>query len=151
MVHCGQKTTMKIFLSVPFTSRALPDNTLDPDYEQQMRFVIRSLADAGHSVFCALEYTNWTFGGLTPPEEELQKDLQEIEVCDKMIVYLEERVSSGVQLELGYAYAKDKTIEVYQEGKASWSNAAFVKLSGNTATAITGLDDFVQKVIANNT
>lgn len=141
---------MKIFLSVPFTSRALPDDTLDPDYERQMRFVIRSLTEAGHTVFCALEHANWTFGGLTPPEEELQKDLQEIELCDKMIVYLEERVSSGVQLELGYAYAKGKRIEVYQEGKASWSNAAFVKLSGNTATAITGIDDFAQKAIANN-
>lgn len=142
---------MNIFLSVPFTSRALPDKTLDPDYERHMRAVIAALTDAGHTIFCALEHANWTFGGSTPPEEELKKDLDELGACEKMIVYLEERVSSGVQLELGYAYAKGKMIEIYQEGKATWSNAAFAKLSGNTSTPIAGLEEFVAKVVANNT
>lgn len=141
---------MKLFLSVPFTSRALPDGTLEPQYEEAIRSLIESLRRAGHEVFCALEHAQWTFGGLTPPEQELAKDFEEISACNKMIVYLEERVSAGIQLELGYAYAAGIQIEAYQEGKAAWSNAAFVKLSGSAFTTVSTIDDFVASVVANN-
>lgn len=128
----------------------MPDGSLDPEYEKHVKLLISSLRNNGYTVFCALEHANYSFGGLTPPEEEFQKDLDEITSSDKMIVFLEERVSAGVQLELGFAYAKDVAIEIYQDGKPAWSNIAFSRLSGNVLKEVLNFEDFTNSVIKNH-
>lgn len=138
---------MKLFLSVPFTSRALPDKSLDPAYETLIRDLLSGLRDSGHEVFCALEHAHYSFGGLTPPEEEFEQDLAAIDSSDVMIVMLEERVSSGIQLELGYAYAKGIELDMFQVGKPTWSNIGFSKLSGKAIEQVLDEKDFALKVL----
>ena len=116
---------MKIFLVVPFSSRVAEGGEVEPSYRKTIEGLIAQLRAHGRSVFCALEYADWRIGGLTTPEAELGHDLAEIDSSDLLVVLLEERISAGIQLECGYAYAKGKDIAAYQIGKPAWSNAAF--------------------------
>lgn len=142
---------MKIFLSIPFTSRVDSAGNVEPEYRSIIENLLATLRSHEHEVFCALEHTGWIFGGTTPPEEEFRKDLEEINNSDKLIILLEERVSAGVQLETGYAFAKDKEIEIYQIGKAAWSNLAFSRLSGQGIIAVKDVPDFVAQAKTHNT
>lgn len=140
---------MNIFLSVPFSSRIIHEG-VEPAYREQVEKLIAALREKGHSVFCALEYVRWTLGGLTDPEAEFKKDISEIDKADKIIVLLEERISAGIQLENGYAFAKKKLIETYQIGKPAWSNIAFARLNKHEIIVVEGIADFVNQAIKNN-
>ncbi len=89
-------------------------------------------------------------GGFGAPHEEFKHDFEQIDACDKMIVLMEERVSAGVQIECGYAYARGKNIEVYQIGKPAWSNQTFAQVNGHEIILVQSVDDFVEKALARN-
>jgi nucleoside 2-deoxyribosyltransferase len=137
---------MKLFLSVPFSSRCDTNGVVFKEYREPLERLLVALRAAGHEVFCAVEYTDWQLGGTTSPAEELQHDFEQIDWADVVIVLLEERVSSGIQLESGYAYAKGKPIDVYQIGKASWSNQAFGKLNGHEIYGVDSIEAFTDAV-----
>ncbi|HSX04950.1 MAG TPA: nucleoside 2-deoxyribosyltransferase [Candidatus Saccharimonadales bacterium] len=141
---------MKLFLAAPFSSRVDSLGNVEPAYRQSMEQLIASLREHEHQVFCALEYAGWKMGGLSAAEEEFKHDLQEIDAAEKMLVLLEERLSAGAQLEIGYAFAKNKRLQIYQIGTPAWSNAAFSRLSGHEIRAVQDIDDFATQVIANN-
>ena len=141
---------MKIFLSTPFSSRVDSDGSVIPEFRQSIEQLLIDLRAVGHQVFSALEYTNWKIGENVAPDEEFRIDLREIDTSDKVICLLEERVSAGVQLELGYAYAKGKQLEIYQIGKSAWSNLAFSAAVGCGLEPVENIDDFVTKAIKNN-
>jgi len=141
---------MKIFLSVPFTSRVDESGQVEASYRSIIEDLIKTLRSNEHEVFCALEHTGWKFGGMTSPEEEFQADLAEIDKTNQMIVLLEERISSGVQLESGYAFAKGKTVEMYQIGKPAWSNVGFSRLSGRGIIPVKDVADFARLVKDHN-
>ncbi len=142
---------MRIFLSIPFSSKVDPDGRVTADYRAAIEDLLVSLRKADHVVFCALEHARWSLGGVKLPEAELQKDFDEIDNTDKLIILLEERVSAGVQLENGYAFAKKKEMEIYQIGQASWSNLAFGRLSGVNNIPVDDVDKFVYQVKLKNT
>ena len=141
---------MKLFLSVPFSSQVDDSGKVHAEYRQKMEKLIGQLRGRDHDVFCALEYAQWQIGGMASPEQELRHDFEQIEQSDKVIVLLEERVSAGVQLEKGYAYAKGKTVDVYQIGKPAWSNIAFSLLSGHEIRAVRDIDDFIERAVRDN-
>ena len=142
---------MNIFLSVPFTSRTEATGAVEASYRNKVEKLLQDLRNAGHEVFCAVEHAGWELGGVALPAEEFKKDLEEIENSDKIVVLLEERISAGIQLEIGYAYAKGKPVEFYQIGKATWSNIAFSQLANNVCYPIQSVDDFVVQVLKHNT
>jgi nucleoside 2-deoxyribosyltransferase len=138
---------MKYFLSVPFSSRVDGAGNVLAEYRQIIEQLILGLRAAGHEVFCALEHTKWSMDELAVPEDEFRKDLAEIDACDELIILLEERVSAGVQIENGYAYAKGKKLQTYQIGKSAWSNMAFSKLSGAEIVQVKDINDFAHQVL----
>lgn len=141
---------MRIFLSVPFSSRVDDSGQVDPDYKSAIKALLAALRKAGHAVFCSLEHTTWSIDELAIPEEEFARDLKEIDACDKLIILLEERVSAGVQLENGYAFAKGKRLETYQIGTPAWSNVAFSRLAGVGIIPVKSVLEFVNQATARN-
>ncbi len=141
---------MKLFLCVPFSSKVDANGDVDAEYRQAVERLLTGLRERGHDVYCALEFASWKLGGLTPPEDELAQDLKEIDLADKVVALLEERVSAGVQLENGYAFAKGKTVEIYQIGNPAWSNVAFAKLNGHEIFPVETFEDFVERVLGGN-
>lgn len=141
---------MKLFLSVPFSSKVLPDGSLEPAYVAAMQACIAGLRKNGHEVFCSLEHAGWSFGGMTSPADEFRQDIAEIDRADKLVILLEERISAGCQIEIGYAFAKQKQLEVYQIGAPAWSNTAFFAFAQVPLTSVGGMDDFMLAVLAGN-
>jgi nucleoside 2-deoxyribosyltransferase len=141
---------LNIFLSTPFSSRVGTNGTVESAYRRTIENLLADLREHGHQVYSALEYSEWKMGGTTPPVEEFKQDFDEIDAADKLIVLLEERVSAGVQLECGYAYARHKVIEMYQLGKAEWSNKTFAEVNGNDIISVQNIDDFADQAIQRN-
>jgi nucleoside 2-deoxyribosyltransferase len=141
---------MKLFLSVPFSSKTDKAGNVNTDYRAYIQQVLEGLRGNGHTVFCALEHTGWHLSESMAPEEEFRQDLAEIDEADKLIVLLEEQVSPGVQIEIGYAYAKGKQLELYQVGEPKWSNISFSRLSGHELRRVRSLDEFVEYAISEN-
>jgi hypothetical protein len=142
---------MRIFLSVPFSSRVNESGKVMPDYRESIEDLLTVLRNNGHNVFCSLEHANWEMNELAVPEAEFAKDLAEIDACDKLIILLEEKISAGVQLENGYAFAKGRQLETYQIGRAAWSNMAFARMSGAGIIPVKSVLDFVHQAKLNNT
>lgn len=140
-------TRLRLFLSVPFSSRVNESGNVESMFRAEVERLIGGLRVYGNHVFCALEYDNWRIQSVADPVDELKKDFAEIDACDRVVVLLEERVSSGIQLENGYAYAKEKEIEVYQIGKPTWSNSAFSRLNGHEIIPVSDIKDFVDTVL----
>jgi len=141
---------MKLFLCVPFSGHVTESGAVEEAYRQTIERLLNNLRQHGHDVYCALEYADWTMGGASTPEEELSHDFAEIDRCDKVVVLVEERVSAGVQLENGYAFAKSKEVAVYQIGKPAWTNIAFAKLNGHEIVQVTDIDDFARQALIQN-
>lgn len=139
---------MKLFLSVPFSSYVGSDGAVAAEYRATIEALLADLRAKNHDVYCALEYANWQMGGMQLPEDEFTHDLREIDAADAVVVLLEEQVSAGVQLENGYAFAKEKSIECYQIGKPAWSNIAFSRLNGHEIIPVQDVADFTAKVAA---
>ena len=142
---------MKYFLSVPFSSRVDENGVVDAAYRADIEQLIGGLRQKGHEVFCALEHMHWSTSELAVPEDEFRKDLAEIDSCHQMLILLEERVSAGVQLENGYAFAKGKQFQTYQIGKAAWSNMAFARMAGDELLLVNSVGDFVDQALRRST
>jgi hypothetical protein len=141
---------MKIFLSLPIANCADANSELSPSYRKNIEALIIGLRNAGHAVFCILEELNWKVNSQKSPEELFGAGLLGIDEAEKMIVLLDTPISSGVQIELGYAYARGKSIEIYQVGEPGWSNMAFGKLCKANIYSVDDTADFVRKAIQNN-
>ena len=115
------------------------------NYREQIEDLTDYIRALGHESYVALEYANWHLGGDTNPREELQHDFQQIDESDALIALLEERISAGVQLEKGYAYAKGKKIYVYQMGTPAWSNDAFSELAGHEIVTVASEAEFIKR------
>lgn len=139
---------MNIFLSVPFTGKVDAYGAVLPDYQTPLADLLAALRTKGHEVYCSLEYSDWRYGGITSPEAELAHDFAEVGNAEVIIALLEEDLSAGVQLELGYAYATGKQIELFQIGQAAWSNNAFSKIIKRDIVPVQSVDDFAAQVLA---
>ena len=141
---------MKLFLSLPIANCADSNGELSPDYRKNIETLMAGLRVSGHDVFCILESLCWKVNSTRSPGELFGAGLDGLDASDKMIVLLDSPVSSGVQIELGYAYAKGKIIEMYQIGEPGWSNMAFAELCKAQVHRVHDTADFVQSAIRNN-
>lgn len=139
---------MKFFLCIPFSSRVDEQGRVFANYRNLIQQLTEHISSQGHGYFVALEYANWVMGGDTSPEDELRHDFAQIDQSDVIIALLEERVSAGVQLENGYAYAHGKKVYAYQMGKPAWSNIAFAKIAGHEIEQVADEEEFVERAKA---
>lgn len=116
---------MKIFLSVSYSTKVDEKGDVQAAHRKDLEALIGSLEDGGHKVFCAPREEGWKINKLKPIEA-LKWDLDEIDKSDLYVAVLNEDISSGVQLETGYALAKKKRIILASPHgvKLSWTNNA---------------------------
>lgn len=100
---------MKIFLSVSYSSQIDPIGNVLGDYRKQLEASISVIESSGHEVFCAPRNDAWKLNALSPADA-LTLDLQNIDESDILVAWLDTTISAGMQLELGYALAKNKRI-----------------------------------------
>lgn len=99
---------MKIFFAVSYSSEVDTHGNIFPEF-RKIEEMLAALEADGSTVYCAPRKDDWKLNSLSPGEA-VTSDLQNIDDSDVFIALLDEVISAGVQLELGYALAKKKKI-----------------------------------------
>ena len=107
----GRERGRNVFLAAPFTGRT------DQGFRDMVDQTRDALREAGYSVFSAHEREAWG-ANLWGPAEALQADLEELDRADLLIALVDDRISGGVQLEIGAALKMDLSIlQICPKGK----------------------------------
>ena len=116
---------MNIFLSVSFSSEVDEKGVVNAAYRSDLETLIQILEEEGHEVFCAPRLEGWKVTDHNPAHA-LKEDLKEIDKADLYVAILGEDISAGVQLETGYAVARDKRVVLACPNgiKLGWTNSA---------------------------
>lgn len=106
---------MKIFLSTSFSQVINYDTgEVEPKIRQEIEQILQTIRAAGHEVFAAVEDEGWKISKLTPAEGA-KYDIRRVEEADVLIAILHEKISAGVQWEIGYADALGKKAYVISD------------------------------------
>jgi nucleoside 2-deoxyribosyltransferase len=103
---------MRLFLAAPFTGLiSSTTSLLEPAYDQWLREIVSGLRRAGFEVDNAHEREAWG-AQLMTPEKALIYDFEAIADADVLVAYIGVPPSPGVQMELGFAAARQKPIVI---------------------------------------
>ena len=101
---------MNIFVAASYSSKVnYETGEVFPEYKDELEGHLTRLEDFGHNVFCALRADQYKIND-ADPAQAFQLDLDEIEKADGMLAIVENRVSAGVQTEIGIAIGLQKRI-----------------------------------------
>ncbi len=139
---------MHIFLSVSFSSEVDKKGVVRQAYRSDLETLIEKLEESGHEVFCAPRLEGWKITD-HDPRHALKKDLTEIDKTDVYIAVLGDRASTGVQLETGYALARDKRIVLASptDTKLSWTNSALSGFDNVSSVNFEFYDQLAQQIL----
>jgi len=139
---------MHIFLSVSFSSEVDKSGRVHAAYRSDLETLIEKLEEAGHEVFCAPRLEGWKIAD-HDPMHALKKDLTEIDKTDVYVAVLNERVSTGVQLETGYALARDKRIVLAAPTgiPMTWTNNALTGFDNVSSVNFEFYDQLAQQIL----
>lgn len=117
---------MKVFLATSFTSKLNPDGTVMADFRSQIEKLIARYEAAGREVYCVARNEGWKLAAADNATHELKNDFENVKTCDEFVALIDESLSAGVQLEIGYALALGKRITLVTIGKTqlNWTNQA---------------------------
>jgi nucleoside 2-deoxyribosyltransferase len=140
---------MKIFIAASYSSRVdYVSGRVFPDYKIWLEDLLVSLERSGHTVFCALRADNYTINTANPVAA-FRLDAKEIEQCDILLAFIDNNVSAGVQLEIGYALALKKNIVLAHLPKHSlpYINSAIVHASLATEVLLPFTDETIRSAL----
>lgn len=103
---------MKIFVAVSYSSQVnYETGEVFPEYKYWLENNLEQLERFGHAVFCALRADQYKINGANPAEA-FSLDESEIEAADAMLAFVTDKVSAGVQTEIGMAIAQKKPVVI---------------------------------------
>jgi nucleoside 2-deoxyribosyltransferase len=143
---------VKIFFAAPLTAYlVIADGgrtSLETSLVNQIGRVLTFLRNKGHRVFSAHERESWG-QEIFSPRKALRLDLDGIDDCELFLALIGNPPSPGVQLELGYAIARQKPIvAVYTQKRGALPHLvrglrAYPK---TRLIRITSVDDWIEKI-----
>lgn len=134
---------MKIFLATPFSTK-VDESTKEvfPDFREFVEDILKTVRAGGSDVYCSVEYENWKIQE-GDPIKAWQKDWDELKSADVFVAILEERVSPGVQIEIGAAISWGKKIVLVtetQDQQLQWTNTTISQVPEYDITLLKGID-----------
>jgi len=99
---------MKIFLATAFSSKVDETGKVLLEFRKPVEQLLELLRK-NNQVFCAAEYEGWQYFNAAP-EVGAKLDLEEVAKADVLLALLTEKVSAGVQIEIGYALGQGKQV-----------------------------------------
>lgn len=95
----------------------LASGWFNENQERRVKEAEEVLRGLGHEVFSPREHQNahLKFGSIEWRTETFNNDVIHVDTCDVIFAIYDEE-DAGTMWELGYAYAKDKTLMVFHEG-----------------------------------
>jgi len=101
---------VRVFLGTSFSSKVLPDGSVEPTFRKHIEKIIQAIESKGHTVYCGVREDNWQLNNVGPGRAFLN-DADAIKTSDPVIMMVRHNpYSAGVQFELGLAYALEKKI-----------------------------------------
>ena len=102
-----------IFLATSFSGQVNPHSReVVPEFRRAIEDILQALREEGGvEVFCAVEDEKWHTDNQLP-EAGVKKDLAKLDASDMLLALIDDKVSAGVQFEIGYAVAKDKQVVI---------------------------------------
>ncbi len=120
---------MKIFVAASYSSKVNYDTgEVFTEYKEWLEDILSILEKQGHEVFCALRADQYKIND-ADPAEAFSLDMHHIQESDAILALLSDKVSAGVQTEIGAAITLKKRVILAHELKdeLAWFNAAMVK------------------------
>lgn len=120
---------MKIFVAASYSLKANFDTgEVFPEFKAWLEELLGQLEAAGHEVYCSLRKDGYRVND-RDPVGAFKIDMDELGASDAILAIIDEKVSAGVQLEIGWAYAKGiKVLLAHSaEDKLPYVNSAMVK------------------------
>lgn len=139
---------MKIFLSVSFSSKVDDTGRINSAYRSDLEILIQKLEEEGQKVFCAPRLEGWKISD-HDPIHALKADLAEIDASDVYVAILNNTVSAGVQLETGYAIAREKRIVLASPTGAQpeWTNNALTGFDNVSSVNFEFYDQLADQIL----
>lgn len=120
---------MKIFVAASYSSQVnYETGEVFPEYKEWLENILDVIESSGHTVFCALRADKYKINN-----EDLAAafslDVEHIEQSDALIALLSDKISAGVQTEIGVAVALKKRVWLAHlpEHELSYFNEAMLK------------------------
>lgn len=108
---------MKVFVAASYSSQInYHTGEVFPEYKELLEGNLEFLEGLGHTVFCALRADGYKIND-SDPAEAFSLDEAEIEKADAMLAFVTDKVSAGVQTEIGMAIAKKKLVVIAHLGE----------------------------------
>lgn len=108
---------MKVFAAASYSSQVNYDTgEVFPEYKEWLEGQLELLEKLGHTVFCALRADEYKIND-ADPAEAYSLDEAEIEAADAMIAFVTDKISAGVQTEIGMAIAQRKQVVIAHLGE----------------------------------
>lgn len=119
---------MNIFVAASYSSKVnYETGEVLPEYRDWLESVLNILEGFGHTVFCALRADKYKIDS-GDPAGAYNLDIKHLRKSDALIALVDDKASTGVQTEIGYALALDKMVVFAHEAnyELSWFNKAIV-------------------------
>lgn len=125
---------MKIFVSASYSSKVNYDTgEVFPEYKEWLENILTTLEKHGHEVFCALRADQYKIND-ADPADAFSLDMHHIQESDTILALVSDKVSAGVQTEIGVGIALHKRVIIAHEpqDQLAYFNAAMIKAGVTT-------------------
>lgn len=101
---------MNFFVATSYSSQVdYGTGLVYQEYKEWLEETLISIEELGHTVFCALREDQYRINN-SDPAKAFTLDIEQIKRCDALLAIVNDRVSAGVQTEIGVAIALGKTV-----------------------------------------
>lgn len=141
---------MRIFRGTSYTSQVDDSGKVDREFRTLIEEIIGALESQGHSVHCALKADNWVLNEVQP-DVAVPQDLQNLGASDVFLAFVKiDPPSAGVQLEIGFALAKEVRIVLlrHEQDKLAYLNRGLVMSGQVEEVTYSGESDLPSKLSA---
>lgn len=129
---------MKIFVAASYSSYVnYETGEVQSSYRQWLEENLMVIENSGYTVFCALREDGYKIND-TDPATAFNIDLEHIKTSDALIAFLDEKISAGVQTEIGIAIGLEKQVVLVCSDKhvLSYFNNAIVEAGAASNIAL---------------
>lgn len=141
---------MKIFVGTSYSTKVNYDTgEVFPEFQVWLENILLILEQAGRETFCAMRADGYKIND-ADPAKAFFLDMEHIQESDAMLMFTDDHISAGLQVEIGVGAALKKKVILAHlpEHKLAYFNAAMVQ-SGTVKELLLPLDsDNLNKLLA---
>mgnify|MGYP001030510222 CR=1 FL=1 len=143
----------KVFICTSFSTKIDSNGQVLSEHRSIIEPILQAIQESGFKYFCAIEDEGWRITK-KDPTTEFKHDLDKIADSDIMLALLEDTVSAGVQIEIGYMLGEvisnphKRLVLAHPKGAVlAWSNNTISKLPGVSSVQYSQPEDIIKMLV----